>query len=99
VQSFGSPDLDARLVLMAGDPRVGPVLAPIAIGMTQFESLHIAGHGPALYYVTTENASSTALARLVEAQRLLYALSDVLTGAAPQPGPPHPSPGTGQTRW
>jgi hypothetical protein len=98
-QPFGSRDLDARLVLMASDPRLGAVLAPAAIGMTQFESLHIVGQGAVLYYVTGENASSTALYRLVEAQRILYALSDVLTGASPAPGPPYPPPGGDQAHW
>src|SRR5262245_35933367 len=72
VQSFGSSDLDSRLVLVAGDPRLGPALAPVAAGMAHFESLHILGQGTALYYLTNQNASSAALSRLPEAQRLLY---------------------------
>jgi hypothetical protein len=92
-QSFGSPELDARLVLMARDPRLGPALAAVAAGMTHFESLHILGRGAGLYYLTSENASSAALHRLVEAQRLLYALSDVLADAAPAPAPGGRRPG------
>jgi hypothetical protein len=97
-QPFGSRELDDRLVLMTNDPRLGAVQAPVAIGMTPFESLHIVGRGTGLYYVTGENASSTALHRLVEAQRILCALSDVLTGAAPA-GAPHPPPGGDRTHW
>jgi hypothetical protein len=98
-QSFGSRDLDARLVFMASEPRLGATLAPVAVGMTQFESLHIVGQGSVLYYVTDENASSTALHRLAQAQRILYALSDVLTGATPAPGQPYPPPGGDQAYW
>jgi hypothetical protein len=96
-QPFGSRELDTRLVLTTSDARLGAALAPVAVGMTQFESLHIVGQGSVLYYVTSENASSVALHRLVEAQRILYALSDVLT--APAPGRPSPSPGGDRAHW
>jgi hypothetical protein len=98
-QRFGVRDLDSRLALTASDPRLGPALAPVASGMTHFESLHIVGQGSALYYVTTENASSVALHRLVEAQRILDALSDVLTGAGPAPGASQPHPGADEASW
>lgn len=98
-QPFGSRELDTRLVLTTSEPRLGAALAPAATGMTQFESLHIVGQGSVLYYVTSENASTVALHRLVEAQRTLYVVSDVLTGSAPAPAPPSPPPGRDQARW
>lgn len=84
-QSFGSPDLDAKLTLLCDDPRLGPHLAPVVGGLTSHKYLHIQGNGRILSSIADdENATLYVTLDIDQTQIVLEHMANALAGPVQQ---------------
>jgi hypothetical protein len=79
-QSFGDPDLDARLSLTTTDARLGPYLAPAVGGLIGYKYLHIQGDGHMISSLAEENATMLAAFDLEQTQLVLEHMASALGG-------------------
>jgi hypothetical protein len=80
-QSFGSPDLDAKLSLRCADPRLGPHLAPAVGGLTSHKYLHIQSSGRVISSIAEDpNATMYVTMDLEQTQIVLEHMANALVG-------------------
>jgi hypothetical protein len=84
-QSFGSPDLDAKLTLHCEDPGLGPHLAPAASGLVSHKYLHIQGRGGVISSIAEDaNATMYVTFDLEQTQLVLEHMANALAGPVRQ---------------
>jgi len=84
-QSFGSPDLDAKLTLRCEDPQIGPHLAPAASALAEHKFLHIQGNGRIISSITEDpNATMYVTMDLEATQLVLEHMANALAGPVEQ---------------
>lgn len=79
-QSFGDRNLDSRLRLTSADPRLGPHLAPVAVGLTGHRFVHVQGFKTVIQSICTEEATMYAMMDLLKTQEALERLANALAG-------------------
>lgn len=84
-QSFGSPDLDAKLQLRCEDRRLGPHLAPAVSGLTSHKYLHIQGSGGVISSIAEDpDATTFVTMELEQTQLVLEHMANALAGPVQQ---------------
>jgi hypothetical protein len=83
-QSFGDPDLDARLALTCSDPRIGPHLAPVVGALASHRYVHIQGQGRIISSLAEEHAAMYAAFELEQTQLVLEHVANALAGPGPR---------------
>jgi hypothetical protein len=84
-QSFGSPDLDAKLTLRCEDRRLGSHLAPVMNGLTSHKYLHIQGNGRIISSITEDpNATMYVTMDIEQTQIALEHMANALAGPVQQ---------------
>jgi hypothetical protein len=79
-QSFGDPEVDARLVLRCPDPRLGPRLSPVVGGLASHGYVHIQGQGRVISSLAEEDATMHAAFDLEQTQVVLEHMANALAG-------------------
>jgi len=81
--SFGDPVLDDKLLLTGADPRLGPMLAPLAYPLVTMGFVQIRGANQAVTSMTTMMGSSIAIYSMEQMQLVLEQMAAVLEGRQP----------------
>jgi hypothetical protein len=84
-QSFGSPDLDAKLTLRCEDRRLGPHLAPVVGGLSSHKYLHIQCSGRIISSMADDaNATMYVTMDIEQTQLTLEHMANALAGPVQQ---------------
>lgn len=78
--SFGDPLLDAKFILSAVDPNVGPAIAPALAPLANAGFFHVRADGQSIGYVATMMGSSVALHSIEQVQYALDQIASILEG-------------------